>query len=79
MFYRLSAGNARDTRKQRHAATAARYREQCGKAIAGAEDYSGYDVRKRKEQRRKKTMIEPDRVYNCDCLDLMREMAAGGG
>ena len=23
-------------------------------------------------------MIEPDRVYNCDCLDLMREMAAGG-
>lgn len=24
-------------------------------------------------------MIEPDRVYNCDCLDLMREMAAGGG
>lgn len=23
-------------------------------------------------------MIEPDRVYNCDCLDLMREMAGGG-
>lgn len=24
-------------------------------------------------------MIELDKVYNCDCLDLMREMAAGGG
>lgn len=23
-------------------------------------------------------MIELDKVYNCDCLDLMREMAAGG-